>query len=283
MPVNTKSAELFQEIKDIQQPDDQESEVETPLTTEAPGHQTDHISPDSNLPAPKKRGRPRKSSRPPDPPRRDAPTRSSRASALKARERWNADNNIGRVSTQVTRDRSFYYRSANRPYKDNDECCVTVFAGWDPVRHYWWYPPPGNYGFLEQADWHWPELEEWAQRDDGAHAVLEDEESSDEEFHSPELPQAASPRPGASAAAWLQDYDPVGPWEEDVAEPLDQATVAELSPGTQFRTLARNPRSASQVNLSRVVNIGGLPEVDVQAEPRRSGRKKQKPDRYKHK
>ena len=76
----------------------------------------------------------------------------------------------------------------------------------------------------------------------------------------------------------------------DYHDTLDSLEESGTSPGTQFKNLARNPETPSQVNLNRVANLGHVldkvetEQIDSPA-PRRSNRIKFSPVRlrdYQH-
>ena len=41
----------------------------------------------------------------------------------------------------------------------------SLLRDWTTIPDYWWFVPPINYAVMEEEDWTFPELEEWARAD----------------------------------------------------------------------------------------------------------------------
>ena len=132
---------------------------------------------------------------------------------------------------------------------------------------------------MELEDWTMPNMEQWLE--------LEEEESDDDdqEFLPAEedLPNNGlelNENPDLMLGA-------VGNWADgddlDTSSKFDDASET-ASPGAVFRTISRNPESAQQINLHRVVNLENVPvppELSGDEDgPRRSRRSKKPNPRY---
>ena len=205
-----------------------------------------------NPPVKRKRGRPRKTEIIID--SGADQTRPPRRAAQKARDGWRSNLTLGYLKLgAISNSRSFHYRSSTSNQDCVDECCE-VFLGKPSPEEYWWYPPVNNYSFMELEDWTMPNMEQWLELDE------EESDDNNQEFltaeedlpdHSLELYE----NPDLLLGAVGNGADGV---DLDASSTFDEISET-TSPGAVFRTLSRNPESAQQVNLHRVVNLENVP------------------------
>ena len=267
MKANAEGDGLFDKVQDMA------AEVET---AKAPSV-VDQAPARENPPVKRKRGRPRKTEIIID--SGADQTRPPRRAAQKARDGWRSNLTLGYLKLgAISNSRSFHYRSSTSNQDCVDECCE-VFLGKPSPEEYWWYPPVNNYSFMELEDWTMPNMEQWLELDE------EESDDNNQEFltaeedlpdHSLELYE----NPDLLLGAVGNGADGV---DLDASSTFDEVSET-ASPGAVFRTLSRNPESAQQVNLHRVVNLENVPvppELSGDEDgPRRSRRSKKPNPRY---
>ena len=287
MPAGTRSGEIFDQTKT--QVETEEATADSPeIRIEPPDLTEDMVTG-----ARRKRGRPRKHPRTPSPVIEEAPgqggldtsdrigeqvpsSRSKRALARQARrELKNPDICLVDHRPDDAALLSRLYRPGTTRYVCPTDYVETHY--YPDTTQWWWFPPDGNYEWMDNDEWVMPNLEEWGEAD---------------------LVQGELVREVGEGAALLQDIEPldVSSEMEDESPDEDDVTVrerqaADHSFGAELQQLARQPGSHGQVNLGRVVNLSDLPaapdigagDQDEPPRPRRSRRSeasKRKPDRY---
>ena len=205
------------------------------------------------------------------------PPRPRRVAASRAQQSWRANPDVQRVTQ--TRKPRLSNNTVSSLYKTAFASDVTqtesVSTNWQTIPdQYWWFPPDVNYSWMDDEDWVMPDLVAWGEADlvpadlpvEVAQAIQQFPDNIvDIEF-------------GSSQSE--DDYESA----DDTAQlPQDNSKPGKKLPfAEQLQQLSRNPDSADQVNMSKVVNLDDVlnPDGSPSNRLRRSQRKRKKPPRY---
>ena len=213
------------------------------------------------------------------------PPRPERVAASRARQAWRSNPDIQRVTQPILsrKNRNTVSSLYITAFDSNVPQTESVSTYWQTIPdQYWWFPPDGNYGWLEDDDWVMPDLDAWGEGD----LVPAD--------HPPDVVQAIQQFPDDNIIdvgfGSSQSEDNLSQSEDDFESAEGTPDGARASSNKKkklpfagrLRQLARNPDTADQVNMARVVNLDdvlvqdGSPNNQV----RRSQRRRKKPPRY---
>ena len=290
MPVNAGSSELFEKVKEIESEmndedssaDNAEYDNEVGAEFEVSSSRKENVKTDRA--EKRKPGRPKKVpefNNNNDKKVEETNARPTRASARGAREKWRNNPNLYSILDPVAENRrSYHYRSANTKISCGEDCCESVFAKRldDEIPDYWWFVPPINYAVMEEEDWTFPELEEWARADGEVLNDVNDPGDAEPVQHHQAIPDIisragdqAEPQPvrRVSNLVAANVHDRQQPAQRVDSEMMASSSSssdnsvwddarAESSSGSESQPASRHPVTAEEVHLNTVSNLDAV-------------------------
>ena len=256
MPVNTSKDDLYSSIRkeELREQQQQVEQLEEKLPDQNVPKDTGTASSIQKTQSQKrKRGRPRKNINSPAQDRKPSEKKEeTRSIPVRQSERVRRPR-ISRVESSASPQTSRYYKSGRARFVCETEMIETQLHPHDPAK-YWWFPPVGNYEFMEDPDWTFPAWEEWGnEREDwfqdgggqAAQQALQDEARALLEDRGPDEYLSGS----------SLEYES----SEDIT--VDETSGEQQELAAEFRYLSRNPETVRQISTDRVVNLDNLPPV----------------------